>query len=216
MTLRLVPFIGKAMTPLLPEVARLCTIVFRDWPHLYDGDGRYDPHHLATLAQCPRAILVVASDGSTPIGIATGLPLADATPNIRAPFAAGGWTEARFFYFPEAVLLSPYRGRGIGAAYFRLREAHARAVTACDYACFCAVQRAPDHPAHPPAPRSLETFWRHRGYAPVLGLTCTMAWREFGQSADSEQTLLFWAKSLTGRALPMHAPSDTKAPDSRG
>src|SRR4051812_47522910 len=44
--LRLATFIGRDMDPVLPDLARLCTTVFRDWPHLYDGDGSYDVDHL--------------------------------------------------------------------------------------------------------------------------------------------------------------------------
>jgi integrase len=49
MTMRLSTFIGREMTPLLPDLARLCTIVFREWPYLYEGDGSYDADHLRDI-----------------------------------------------------------------------------------------------------------------------------------------------------------------------
>jgi GNAT superfamily N-acetyltransferase len=166
MTLRLSTFRGRAMTPLLSDVARLCTIVFREWPHLYDGDGRYDPDHLRRLAASAQSVLIMAHDGDTPVGVSTGLPLTDATENVQAPFLARGWPLSPFFYFAESVLLPPYRSRGVGATFFALREAHAQLAAACDFACFCTVHRSGDHPSRPADAKSLNAFWCRHGYTP--------------------------------------------------
>ena len=202
MTLRLVTFIGRNVAPVLPDLARLCTVVFRDWPHLYDGDGRYDVDHLQALAASPQSALIVAFDGATAVGASTCLPVTDATANFRAPFLAQAWPADRFFYLAESVLLPAYRGQGIGAAFFALREAHIRAVSACDFACFCAIERPEDHPRRPPAAASLDTFWRRRGYAPVPGFHCTMRWKEIGRAIESDFKMQIWIKSLAGTALP--------------
>ncbi len=190
-------YIGKDMAPLLPELARLCTVVFREWPHLYDGDGAYDDDHLRALAASPRGALIVAHDGVRPVGMSTCLPLADATANVQAPFLTRGWPLSRYFYFAESVLLPNWRGQGIGAAFFTMREAHVRAVSNCDVTCFCTIQRPLAHPARPADARPLDGFWRKLGYAPVPDLRCTMTWREIGGTADSDLSLLFWAKMLT-------------------
>jgi len=207
MTLRLATFIGRNVVPVLPDLARLCTVVFRDWPHLYDGDGRYDVDHLQALAASPRSGVVVAFDGETPVGAATCLPVIDATANFRAPFLARAWRADRFFYLAESVLLPAYRGRGIGAAFFALREAHIRAVSACDFACFCAIERPADHPYRPANAASLEPFWRRQGYAPVSGFHCTMRWKEIGKAVESDFAMQLWSKSLTGAALPLEPTS---------
>ncbi|MFL5279581.1 MAG: GNAT family N-acetyltransferase, partial [Rhodopila sp.] len=73
----------------------------------------------------PQSVLIMAYDGDTPVGASTGLPLADATGNVQAPFLVRGWPLPSFFYFAESVLLPPYRGRGVGATFFAPREAHA-------------------------------------------------------------------------------------------
>src|SRR5690349_4451071 len=208
MKLRLATLTGRNVVPLLPDLARLCTVVFRDWPHLYDGDGSYDADHLQALAASPRSALIVAFDGETPVGASTCLPLIDATANIRAPFLARAWTVERFFYLAESVLLPAYRGHGIGAAFFVLREAHIRAVSICDFACFCAIERPDDHPRRPAAAAPLDAFWRRRDYAPVPDFRCTMRWKEIDQAAESEMILQIWIKSLTGAALPHGACSE--------
>ncbi len=167
MTVRLSIFSGPDIAPTLRDLAQLCTIVFRDWPHLYDGDGRYDPDHLQALAASQRSAVVMAYDGEVPVGAATCLPLEDAAVSYQAPFLARAWPVEKFFYLAEAVLLPEYRGRGIGAAFLALRETHIRAVADCEFACFCAVERPDNHPARPsnwvPLNAFLATTWLFAG-----------------------------------------------------
>lgn len=201
MAIRVETVTGDAMERHFADLALLRTTVFRGWPYLYDGkpdtDGAYNHY-----ARNPRAGMVVAFDGESAVGCSTCQPLPDEDANITAPFAAHGLPIDRFFYFGESVLLPRYRGQGIGVRFFTEREAHARRVSDADYACFCAVRRVPDDPRRPPDAKPLDTFWRHRGYAPLPGIACTMAWKEVGNSGKVANTLDFWAKSLTGRALP--------------
>lgn len=196
-------FTGEAISPRPRVLARLCTTVFGAWPNLYDGDGSYDAGHLRTLADSPGAMLLIAYDGDIAVGASTCLPLADATEDVRAPFIARGWSPPRFFYLAESVLLPRYRGHGVGKTFFALRENHARAVSDCDFSCFCAIQRPRDHPARPAGFVPLDAFWRRQGYEAVPDMRCQMAWREVGQMQDSPVTLGFWMKSLTGAELTL-------------
>ena len=201
MTLRLATLTGRKVAPLLPDFARLCTEVFREWPHLYDGDGRYDPEHLGALAVSPRSALIVAHDGETLVGASTCLPMTDTASEYLAPFLAHGWPADRFFYLAESVPRPAYRGQGIGAAFFALREAHIRAVSACDFACFYTTTRPDDHPSRPATVASLDAFWRRRGYAPVPDFPCTIRWKEIGQDDESDLAMQVWVKSLSGVEL---------------
>ncbi|MGE3481404.1 MAG: GNAT family N-acetyltransferase [Gammaproteobacteria bacterium] len=193
---------GEALLPLLPTLAHLRIEVFRDFPYLYDGDDAAEVSYLRSYAASPNAAVILASVADTPIGAATCLPLRDADADIIAPFRARGWDPARFFYFGESVLLRPWRGRGIGVAFFDAREAHARRFPAIDFAAFCGIKRPDDHPARPADWVPLDDFWRRRRYSPYPDLTCIMSWRDIGHSAETPHTLTFWMKSLTGAALP--------------
>jgi GNAT superfamily N-acetyltransferase len=200
--IRIKVFAGQAIVPHLPALARLRMEVFRAWPYLYEGNLANEEKHLTAFAASPRAALVVAFDDDEAVGCSSCLPLADEDKAITAPFVARGLNPKRFFYFGESVLLEAYRGHGIGVAFFREREAHARRVSDCDYACFCVVQRPDDHPLRAAGTVKLDEFWRKRGFTPYPDLSCTMEWKQVDTDRKVANRLSFWIKSLTGAALP--------------
>ncbi len=194
--LRIETLAANRVTALLPALSRLRIAVFRDWPYLYDGTAAQEEDHLAPFIRSPSAALVVAFDGDMPVGCSSCLKLTEADDGIAAPFRTQGLDPAEHFYLGESVLLPPYRGRGAGVAFFTAREAHARAASDCRYATFCAVRRADDHPMKPPGAATLHAFWRHRGYAPVPGLACSMRWKQVDSAGKVANTLDFWRKDL--------------------
>ncbi|GAB0119318.1 GNAT family N-acetyltransferase [Acidisoma sp. 7E03] len=202
MSLTLRTVTGQDLLPFIPALARLRITVFRDWPYLYDGDQAYEERYLATYAASPRAAVVLALEGANVVGASTCLPLADETPNVQQPFRDAGIAPEQVFYFGESILLACHRGAGVGVGFFAAREAHARAISACDYAAFCAVQRPAEHPLKPSGAVPLDAFWRKRGFTPTPQLTCVMQWKEVGQAEETPHHLAFWMKSLTGAPLP--------------
>lgn len=194
--LRIETFAQGRAAPLIPALSRLRMAVFRDWPYLYAGSAEQEAEYLAPFVASPGAALVVAFDGETPVGCATCLPLAEADAEIADPFRAVGLDPADHFYFGESVLLPEYRGRGAGVAFFAAREAHALAASTCAYATFCSVRRPEQHPLKPPGAGTLHDFWRHRGYAPVPGLACTMRWQQVDSAGEVANTLDFWRRRI--------------------
>jgi GNAT superfamily N-acetyltransferase len=193
---------GAEVLAYIPALARLRIAVFRDWPYLYEGSQAYEEGYLRIYAESPLAAVVLALDGAEVVGASTCLPLTDETDNVRAPFRAAGIGEDRVFYFGESILLRPYRGGGAGVRFFAEREAHARRVSACDIAAFCAVARPADHPARPADAVPLDDFWGRRGFTPYPSLSCEMRWRDVGDGEQTPHRLAFWLKSLTGAPLP--------------
>jgi GNAT superfamily N-acetyltransferase len=193
---------GPDLAAAIPEIAALRVQVFRAWPYLYDGDAAYEEAYLRPYLRSPRAAVVLARRGGRIVGASTCLPLADETDNIQAPILARGWDPADFFYFGESVLLPELRGRGVGVAFFEHRQAHARAVANCRFACFCAVLRPDNHPARPPGFVPLDEFWTRRGFVRRPDLTCEISWKDLGETAETAKRLVFWMKSLTGAPLP--------------
>lgn len=186
---------GAAIEPALPDIARLRIAVFRDFPYLYDGSLDYEREYLSAFAAAPGAVIVAVRDGGRIVGASTGLPLAAEHAAFRDPVARAGIDVGEVFYCAELVLLPDYRGRGLGAAFFDVREAHARAL-GLRVASFCAVIRPADHPAMPPDYRPLNSFWRRRGYAPVPSLVASYSWRDLGAAEETAKPLQFWMKAL--------------------
>ncbi len=195
MSLRVETLQGAALDAALDEVARLRITVFRAWPYLYDGDLDYERRYMEVYRDSRAAVLVGAFDGDKLVGAATGTPMADHADDFAAAFAGTGYDLRDVFYCAESVLLPEYRGQGAGHAFFDHREAHARA-TGHRYSAFCSVIRPPNHPARPADYRSLDGFWRARGYAPLDGVMAEFSWKDVGEPQESRKKLQFWLREL--------------------
>ena len=180
----------------LAEIAALRMAVFRDWPYLYDGDLDYERRYLRPYVDSREAIVAGAFDGGRLVGAATGTPMTDHADDFGAALAGSGLELSDIFYCAESVLLPEYRGQGVGHRFFDIREGHARDL-GCRYVGFCAVVRPDDHPARPPRARSLDPFWRGRGYAPLPGALAEFAWRDLGEAEETKKPMQFWIKALT-------------------
>lgn len=187
---------GRAVEPVIPDLARLRITVFRDYPYLYDGDLEYERTYLRKFIDLPESTLVVAKVGSEVVGASTALPMISAGEDVSQPFRAAGLDPARYYYLGESVLLSTYRGQGVGVAFFQHREARAQAL-GFRYATFCAVERPADHPRRPKDYVPLDAFWRKRGYVNRPDLYATFEWKEIGETDETPKKLSFWIKPLT-------------------
>ncbi|MGD9670676.1 MAG: GNAT family N-acetyltransferase [Hyphomicrobiaceae bacterium] len=196
MKLEVTSLTGDAIKTVLPDLARLRMVVFRDWPYLYDGSLDYEEQYLSTFAAAPGAVCVIARDGEKIVGASTGLPMVHADDEFKGPFAAAGYDIAEVFYCGESVLLPTHRGGGVGHAFFDHREAQARRLGGFRYSTFCRVVRPDDHPLKPKDYRALDEFWKKRGYAPAPGLVAHYDWKDLGQPEETTKELQFWIKEL--------------------
>lgn len=188
------PLSGAALDAALDDLARLRIAVFRDWPYLYDGDAEYERRYLASYRDNPNAVLIVARDGDEIVGAATGMPLAD---HADAGQMQGlSLPVERVFYCAESVLLSDYRGRGIGHAFFDAREAAARE-QGFGHVLFASVVRPAHHPSKPADYRPLDPFWRKRGYAPLEGVWAQFHWTDVGDAEETPHRLQAWHRRLS-------------------
>lgn len=190
---------GSEVAEFLPDAARLRIAVFREFPYLYDGDESAEGDYLRGYAGCPASVFVVALAAGGVVGISTGLPLAAADPAFSQPFEVAGLEVGEWFYFGESVLAKAWRGRGIGHRFFDGREAHARDL-GFNRACFCAVERAEDHPLKPAGYRPHHRFWGKRGYVRRPDLQARFGWQQIdSRDAEVENVLTFWTREWTGQ-----------------
>ncbi len=195
MTLKIKSFSGADAAPYFDDLARLRISVFRAFPYLYDGDPDYERSYLSTYARSQGSVFVLAFDGETVVGAATGTPMASETADVKAPFQAAGLDPRLFFYFGESVLLQQYRGQGVGVAFFAGREAQARAL-GLNVCTFCAVERPADHPRRPADYVALDAFWTKRGYRAVPELRTAFTWRDLDEEQESPKPMSFWIRDL--------------------
>ncbi len=200
MTIRLETLTGDAIRPALDELSRLRLGIFREWPYVYDGNADYEAEYLATFAEASDAIIVAAFDGDKLVGAATAAPLIGHTDEFVPLFEARGFRSEEVFYCGESVLLEPYRGQGIGHAFFNRREDHARALNerggTFKYVTFCGVIRDARDPRQPPGYRPLDAFWRKRGFEKIDGLIGNYDWREIGATDETPHAMQFWIRAL--------------------
>lgn len=187
---------GREIAPFIPDLARLRIAVFRDFPYLYDGTTAYEEDYLATYAQSPESLFVLAVDGGAVVGAATGLPLRDETDAFRAPFVAVGRNPEDVFYFGESVLLPAFRGRGLGVRFFAEREAWARHMGRFKACAFSAVERPHDHPLRPAGYVPLDAFWNRRGYVHHPELRTSFVWQDVDEAQPTPKPMSFWLKEI--------------------
>ncbi|MGI9426629.1 MAG: GNAT family N-acetyltransferase [Hyphomicrobiaceae bacterium] len=201
MSVRIERLTGAALGCGLDAVARLRMTVFREWPYLYDGDLDYECDYLAGFAAGAGSIIVTANDADDIVGAATAAALAEHTEDFGPLLERHGWPPDDIFYLGESVLLSAYRGAGIGHAFFDHREAHARDLMAggsynFTHFAFCGVVREPLDPRRPVDYRPLDPFWENRGYDRVEGLIGHYDWLEIGAQTETRHAMQFWARKL--------------------
>ncbi len=180
------------------EIASLRIRVFREYPYLYEGSEAYERKYLKVYFNCGESICVLALDAERLVGVSTGIPLLKTDPSFARPFLRSMLEPEKVFYFGESVLLSRYRGRGVGHRFFDQREAWARSLGGFRWTTFCAVDRVEDHPAKPVDYRPLDAFWHRRGYRKRPDLNTSFEWKEVGQTEETSHQMTFWVRDLTG------------------
>jgi len=184
---------GEHIKACIPALAALRTTVFREFPYLYEGSDAYERSYLRTYTRSDQSVVVLALDNQKVIGAATGMPLSEETPEVKAPFIQKGLPLDEVFYFGESVLLKSYRGLGIGKTFMREREQHALqkgySITA-----FCGVVRPANHPRAPKNYRPLNSFWEKIGYHKQPDMITTFEWKDLDENSPSSKEMVFWIK----------------------
>ena len=196
MTIHIERLTGAEMPAALPALARLRISEFLDWPYLYNGTLEYEEGYLRKFSEAMGAVIVVARNGDDIVGCSTGAPLAFHQSEFGTPFRRAGYDVSRIFYFGESVLDPTFRGQGIGHRFFDEREAHASGLGGFTHTTFCSVVRPGDHPDRPTNARSLEPFWKDRGYRKVDGLVAEFVWLDVGELNETAKPMQFWIREL--------------------
>ncbi len=187
---------GAETASVIENLGKLRIAVFRDYPYLYEGTLAYEKDYLETYIHSPNSLLFAVYDGSEMVGATTCLPLSDETAEVRLPFEQAGFDLKTIFYFGESILLPAYRGLGLGHRFFDEREAHAHNFGTYTLTCFCAVERAENHPAKPQDYRPNDAFWTKRGYRKEPSLQSSFEWPDIGQTHSTPKKMVYWTRTI--------------------
>lgn len=191
---------GSEIASVVEDLGKLRIAVFRDYPYLYEGTLDYEKDYLQIYVKAPRSFLFAVYDGTEMVGATTCIPLSDETADVRLPFEKAGFDINSIFYFGESILLPAYRGLGLGHRFFDEREAHARSFGSYQMTCFCAVERAEDHPSKPLDYRPNDVFWTKRGYQKEPALQSTFEWPDIGQTQSTPKKMVYWCRQLNTKS----------------
>lgn len=186
---------GPEIESVFDDLAKLRISVFRDFPYLYEGSLDYEKDYLKIYSNSSKSFLFAIYDGEKMVGATTCIPLQDETEDIQAPFKEAGFDISSIFYFGESILLSNYRGLGLGHRFFDAREEYAGSFGTFKTTCFCSVERI-NHSAEPTDYRPNDAFWIKRGYEKLPDLKATMDWPDIGETESTPKTMIFWMKEI--------------------
>lgn len=196
MSLELLRLQGREVHSYLSELADLRLKVFWDFPYLYEGSREYEKKYLETYLKAQHSFILLVKDQDRIVGATTSILAHEEEESFRKPFQEFGLNPREVFYFGESVLLSEYRGKGLGKVFFQEREAFARSLGFVSTLSFCSVVREEDHPMKPKDYRPLDEFWRMQGFAPEPQLITNYEWKDREEIKPSLKKMQYWLKKI--------------------
>ncbi|CAH0994439.1 hypothetical protein EMA8858_00549 [Emticicia aquatica] len=187
---------GQEIASVFDDLAQLRIEVFKAFPYLYEGSVAYEKDYLKVYAASKNAFLFAVYDDKKMVGATTCIPLIDETDEVKKPFLKANIDINTVFYFGESILLSKYRGLGLGHRFFDERENYAHGFKQCKMTCFCSVVRPENHPMRPENYQPLDEFWIKRGYQKNAQLKSQFEWLDIGESIATEKDMIYWTKNI--------------------
>lgn len=189
-------YIGKEIETVMEDLAALRISVFLDFPYLYEGTIDYEMEYLKTYINSERSFLFAVFEKGEMVGATTCIPLADETEDVQDPFLKNNVPFEDVFYFGESILLSEYRGKGLGVRFFEEREKYAKSFGTFKSTWFCGVKRPEDHPLKPKDYVPLENFWTKRGYQQAENMVSFFEWKDIDEQVSSKKPMMYWKKDI--------------------
>ncbi len=186
---------GREIGSVVHELGLLRIQVFKDYPYLYEGTLQYEEKYLELYENAPDAMLFAVWLGEEMIGATTCIPLKNESSEVQEPFKQAGLELDKIMYFGESILLSKYRGLGIGKRFFDKRENHTANCGGYNEMYFCGVERAENHPLKPENYKPLDLFWISRGYKPA-NLVSYFEWKDIDEESPSLKKMNYWKKAI--------------------
>lgn len=186
---------GTAIADVLDDLATLRLEIFQEYPYLYEGRREDELHYLATYAKTPDAVAILAYDGSTVIGAATGMPLIHEDAQICDAFAGTTLPLDEIYYVGELLFRPAFRNGGLGRKLLARLERHIRSLGSYRTLTCATVERPDDHPLRPPDYLPITRFLARTGFIRLSGVTTPFMWLET-DGVKRNHPMQFWIKEL--------------------
>jgi GNAT superfamily N-acetyltransferase len=185
---------GTAIADGLDEVATLRLEIFREYPYLYQGRREDERKYLGSYAEAPDACVILAHDGLTVIGAATGMPLIHEDAQMLDAFAGTAFPHNEVYYVGELLFRPAYRNCGQGRKLLAQLESHIRSLRYRRLTC-ATIERPDDHPLRPRDDIPMTRFLARTGFVRLPGVTTHFRWRET-DGVQRDHSMQFWSKEL--------------------
>lgn len=186
---------GKEIVPFVEDITELCLMGYREYPYLYEGTASEYGPFIQNYADSPNGIVCLLFDGDRPIGVATGLPMAEMRERFQAPFKHTEVDLFSLFYLGELIVSKEYRKRGYASQLCFELERCAKETGRYSKMCFCTIKEPENHSLRPIDYKSVQDGWR--GYAKHEEILFFCHWLCVGETEESDHPMVYWIKDLT-------------------
>ncbi len=191
--------VGNELQNILPFMAQQRMAVFRDYPYLYEGNPNVEHEYLKWFASLPHSSVIMAYLDGKPIGWISGTGFADFDVHFKGSnelLKKNGYDSRKFYYIPEAIIVSEHRDTLLLEELHTLIAKHAKTL---HYSALCFAEESHEqHPLKPADYKGLEELYRVAGYTPTQ-MIITFSWLTIqadGSVKDEEHELCYWIKEL--------------------
>jgi GNAT superfamily N-acetyltransferase len=178
------------------EICKICTIVYAEYPYLYDGNADEYNYYIETYGSKPDSIVALAYDGDQVVGLATGVPLAETRTHYQIPFHELGLNVDSYYYLGELILLPEYRYQGLGTQLYSIIENYARSTQSYSLITFCQVDDYESDPQRPADYSSTDSFNEKLGFTKHPEIHFTATWTHVGETEPTDHIMRYWIKPL--------------------
>lgn len=185
---------GKDIFPFTDSLASLRLEIFREYPYLYEGNMEEERKYLKMYYQSKQSLIVLAKDHETIIGVITGLPLLEATDEIKEVFVQNKVAMEGIFYLGEIVLLKKYRKTNIAFRLFKEFENEIKSKKLYQQMAMCEVER-PDADTKKPLDYAA-TNKQSKDFVQHKDLVTSFSWKDIGDSVKTQKKMRFWMKAI--------------------
>ncbi len=186
---------GTAIADVLDDLATLRLDIFPEYPYLYQGLREDELKYLVTYAEAPDACAILANDGLTVIGAATGMPLVHEDAQMLDAFAGTTFPLNEIYYVGELLFRPAYRNCGLGQKLLDRLEHYIQSLGSYRKLTCATVVRPEDHSLRPCDYIPITRFLARAGFARLSGVTTSFMWLET-DGVKRDHLMQFWIKDL--------------------